>query len=253
MKELSTTLKKIGLTESEIKVYIALLKLGPSSKTKLLAESKIASSKLYEVTNKLIEKGLCSIITKDGVKYFSAANPLKIKDYLRQKKEELTLEENSLEKILPLLGKIRESSSKEIKVETFVGWKGMETVYSEFISQAKKGQEVFIIGAGSTSNEEKLEIFFTKYGRMALQKGLRIKVLFNENAREYVKKIEKNLGISHNKRFLFNSTPTEITVSGSRTAILIRRTEPIIILINDLETSTSFKNYFLGLWKIARK
>ena len=36
-------LRRIGLTESEIKVYLALLKLGASSKGKLVKEAKIAA------------------------------------------------------------------------------------------------------------------------------------------------------------------------------------------------------------------
>ena len=58
MKEEShNILRKIGLTESEIKVYLALIKLGVSSKGSLIKESKIAPSKIYEITDKLVVKG----------------------------------------------------------------------------------------------------------------------------------------------------------------------------------------------------
>ena len=72
-------LRKIGLTESEIKVYLALLKIGISSKGKIIKESKIAPSKVYEIADKLIEKGLCSTITKNGVKHFMVVKVRRIK------------------------------------------------------------------------------------------------------------------------------------------------------------------------------
>ena len=229
------------------------MKLGSSSKSNILKESKIASSKLYEVTDKLIEKGLCSIIIKDGTKYFSAAPPSTIKNYLKQKKEEIVKEERILEQILPTLEKIGKNSQDKVKIETFMGWNGIETVYNTLINNAKEGEEVFIIGAGIGDSEQKLELFFTKHGRIAFEKNLRIKAIFNENSRTYVNQIEKNIKIKYDKKFLFSNTPTEITVIGKYTGLLIKRSEPIIILIEDTETSKSFKNYFHALWGIAKK
>ncbi len=255
MKEeiLTTTLRKVGLTESETKVYLAILELGSSSKTDIIRESKIASSKLYEVTDKLIEKGLCSIIIKDGVKYFSAALPSTIKNYLKHKKEELAKEELILDKILPTLEKINNDSKNKVKIETFIGWKGMDTAYNVLLNNAKKGEEVFIIGAGIGENEQKLELFFTKHGRIAFEKDLKIRVIFNENSRNYVDQIENNIKIRYDKKFLFSNTSTEITILDKYTGLLIKRSEPIILLINDIETSKSFKNYFNALWNIAKK
>src|SRR3989344_1947194 len=156
-------LRKIGLTESEIKVYLALMKLGISSKGNLIKESKIAPSKIYEITDKLIDKGLCSIIVKNGVRYFSGAPPVRIRDYLRKKQEEILKEEKELEKIMPRLQSSYENISEKVEVEVFIGWKGIETVYVNFLEIAKKNEEVYIVGAGTGKQEEKLELFYTKY------------------------------------------------------------------------------------------
>ena len=82
-------LEEIGLTKSEIKVYLALLEIGSSSKGPLVKKANITSSKIYEVTDKLIEKGLVSYIIKNNVKYFSAAPPSRIKDYIEEKREKI--------------------------------------------------------------------------------------------------------------------------------------------------------------------
>lgn len=246
-------LKKVGLTESEIKVYLALLKLGTSSKGNLIKESKTAPSKIYEITDKLIDKGLCSSIIRNGIKYFMAASPIRIKDYLHKKQEEILKEEKELNKIIPELKLYYNKPQESTRVEVFLGWKGMETVYVSLLDIAKRGEEVNIIGAGTGKKEEKLELFYTKYGGIAFRKGLKIKVIFNENARSYVKKIERNIKKTYNKKFLFKYTPTEMLIFMDLTAIIIRRDEPIVVLIKDKETADSFRKYFEELWKLAKR
>ena len=85
------SLQSLGLTNSEIKVYLALLELGISSKGKILEKAKIAPSKIYIVLNKLIDKGLVSLIIKNNIRHYQAAPVSRISDYLNLKKEEFTV------------------------------------------------------------------------------------------------------------------------------------------------------------------
>ena len=71
-------LKEIGLTDSEIKVYVALLEIGSSSKGPIVDKSGVASSKIYELLEKLMQKGLVSQVIKSNVKYFEAAPPKRL-------------------------------------------------------------------------------------------------------------------------------------------------------------------------------
>ena len=72
---LEKELMGIGLTQREVKVYLALLKLGESTTGKIIQESGISSGKIYEILEKLIGKGLASYTIKEKTKYFiSLAN-----------------------------------------------------------------------------------------------------------------------------------------------------------------------------------
>ena len=53
-------LKEIGLTDTEIKIYLALLSLGATSAGKIVEDTGIYRKNLYDALNKLIEKGLTS-------------------------------------------------------------------------------------------------------------------------------------------------------------------------------------------------
>ena len=96
-------LEELGLTKSEVKVYLALLTLGESKKDPIVKESKISASKLYDVTNKLIEKGLVSVIIKNKIKHFKAAPPEALVDFLTSKREDLEKKEKQLKAVVPAL------------------------------------------------------------------------------------------------------------------------------------------------------
>ena len=246
-------LRKIGLTSSEAKVYLALLKIGDfASKGKIIEEARIASSKIYEVLNKLISKGLASSIIKNNVTYFAAANPSRIKDFLEEKKKQISEQEKLAEEIMPKLQESYKNLRDKTTAELFLGWKGMETVYSTILSQAKKGQEVNILGASQGLDKEKTKRFFSIYSSKARLKGVNVRAIFNEGSRDYVKELEKELKIRFNKKFLFKTTPVEIAFTSNVTAIVILKEEPIVILVYDKETAESFSTYFEELWKIAK-
>jgi sugar-specific transcriptional regulator TrmB len=69
-------LKKFDFTESEARVYIALLKNGPSTGYEVSKNSSISRSKVYNLLERLIEKGAI-ICTKNTKPVYYAALPAK--------------------------------------------------------------------------------------------------------------------------------------------------------------------------------
>ena len=66
-------MRKVGLTNSEIAVYMALVKLRSSTTGPIVKDAGISSGKIYEIMDKLIAKGLVSHIVKSGRKYLVAS------------------------------------------------------------------------------------------------------------------------------------------------------------------------------------
>ena len=246
-------LQKLGLTDSEAKVYLALLKIGEfTSKGAILKEARIAPSKVYHILDKLMDKGLVSTITKNNIKRFAAAPPERIKDYLAIKKQELAEEEKTAEQLLPRFQSLYQAFREKTTAEIFIGWQGLETVYSTVLTGLKKGEYAYVLGASQGVNPEKTKRFFLKYGVIAHRKGITVKTIFNATARQYVADMEKEANTTFNKKFLFKTTPVEIAVAKDVTAIVMLKAEPIVILIRDKETAESFVTYFEELWKQAK-
>ena len=98
-------LLEIGLTEGEAKVYLALSKLGSSTVGPVVKESGVAYSNIYDILNRLIEKGIVSFIVKSKTRYFQACSPSNLLDYLDKKEKKMHEEKENLKKILPELEK----------------------------------------------------------------------------------------------------------------------------------------------------
>ncbi len=246
-------LQKIGLTEGEIKVYEALLELGECTKTALAKRSGIAPSNIYDVTDRLLDKGMISKVEKNGVAHFSPANPKHILDFLEKKKQEIDAEKNVVTSLLPTLLLQFQERRERIKVEVFQGWNGIKTFFEDIFDEFNKRDENYIFGASRGQQDEQADRFFIKYSKLREQKGVKTFIIFNEELRSRKKRIEfftKSKG--YHVKFLQQTTPAEIMLYKEKTNVIILTKEPLIIRITGKEVMESFKQYFDVLWKAAK-
>ena len=140
-------LEKIGLTEGEVRVYLALLDLGSSSTGHIIDKSHITSSKVYVILERLEQKGLVSHVIKNNVKYFQVADPNRLLDYMAKKKDELEYDTEQISKIIPSLKLKREKFYELQETTMYQGLKGFQTSLQEFISDITPGGEFVVFGA----------------------------------------------------------------------------------------------------------
>src|SRR3989338_3364412 len=94
-------LKKIGLSDGEIKVYAAILDIGATSLNKIHEKVGIDRRNIYDILNKLIERGLVSYIEENGKRVFKIANPDKILSYIEEKRSTLDQVKEEIEIVIP--------------------------------------------------------------------------------------------------------------------------------------------------------
>ena len=124
-------LRKLGLTEKEVKVYLAGLELGPSSVQNITKVAKITRPTTYEIIKKLEEKGLFAENKEKGKKFFTAQPPESILGILRTQKREIEEKERELIRIIASL-ETRYSGEKE-GIKVYKGKEGLEML-EEIIS-----------------------------------------------------------------------------------------------------------------------
>jgi HTH-type transcriptional regulator, sugar sensing transcriptional regulator len=245
-------LEEIGLTKSEIKVYEALLYLGSSKVGPIVQRAKIASSKIYELLDKLAEKGLITSHTENKVKYFKAVNPEYLLDYIKSKKDDLENKEKNLKKLMPELKQLYKEKKEDFEVEVFKGYKGVYNAFMEMIDTLDKGDEFLVIGGGdepSTNNRTKL--FFENIHRKRSHKGIILRIVFSEARRKSQKKMAF---FPHTiPKYLPFGTPSTINIYKGTTILLTMSPVPAAIRIKDKNITESYRIYFERMWKLAKR
>jgi sugar-specific transcriptional regulator TrmB len=238
-------LEKIGLTKNEISVYLALLELGSSTTGPIAKKSMLHSSRVYESLNKLIEKGLISFVIKSNRKYFSSADPDFILDILEQEKKEIN-------EILPQLRLLKKEKTSEEKSTVYEGYKGVKTVYDNIVRALGKGDEILVFGARSQDESFMANTFFKEYTKRRVAKGIKMKIIFNTDAKETGKFYSnlENTEVRYMPKDM--KTPAAVDIYGNNVGTLILKPQPMVFLITSKEVADSYKEFFKMLWNIAR-
>lgn len=236
----TSVLEGIGLSKNEITVFLVMLKLGESKAGAIISKTSLQSSAVYNAINSLIDKGLVSYIKKGQVKHFKASAPETIADYLDTKKEEYL-------KVLP---ELKGYMSREIEgVEFYKSIRGIKTLVSELMRDAKKGE---IYRFFSLENPEEYRAATDKVYELQKsirkEKGIITKGLFAEKTRA----ITKGASITH-KRYLNSPLPPNTQILNNKIAIISWKGEqPSGILIRSKDLYETYISFFEHLWKTAK-
>jgi len=242
-------LEEIGLTKGEIRVYLALLKLGETTTGKIIEGAQISSGKIYEILEKLIKKGLASYIIKEKTKHFSAASPNRILDYLHEKEKDLKAKEEKLTKELPSLLSIEKAGKKEYETNLFKGLKGIQTAIFEALEDLTEKDEVLAMGIISHKKEQ-YNLLWQRWHKERINKKIICEAIFSDEDTNYFKAFKKMRFTE--VKVLTGITPSAIDIIGKRVLIFTYGEEPSCLSIKNNEIAQSFTSFFETLWRIAK-
>lgn len=243
-------LEELGLSKGEVKVYLALFDLKEGTKYSIAKVADVSASKVYEILDKLIKKGLVTSVIKNNVKHFHPANPHKLEEYVKLKKEEVKKEESIVNNLIPLLTSKLAHSEEQTKVEVFEGVNGMRSILSTIEKEFDSKHEWAAMGIRS-GKKETFNNIVEVFHRNRASKGVVAKMLFTDKNTDFYKSLQK---LKHTQiKVLEQFTPAGITTYKNKTAIFYYGDKPSFILITNEGIAQSFREFFNGLWKIAKK
>lgn len=243
-------LKQIGLTDSEVKVYLALLEIGSSTKGPIVAKSGVASSKIYELLDKLLQKGLVSVVLKAGTRYYESAPPTRLLDYMKEKEQETKKQIKELGALVVQLQLKRSLVGIGSEVQVFKGMKGAATSFDDIFNTLKKGDEYYVLGISSFSPH--FERFVLHFHKKRAEKKIKCKVIVNEVAKDIGKKLQKIpfTKVKYLPKELF--TPFVFIIYKDKALISISLDE-IFIQIQSKNLSIGLQNYAKYLFSLGKK
>ncbi|MFA6073284.1 MAG: helix-turn-helix domain-containing protein [Candidatus Woesearchaeota archaeon] len=247
---ISQELEQIGLNKSEIKVYLSLLKLGASTTGPIINDSKTANSKIYEVLEKLIQKGLVSYFTKENVKHYKATNPNMLKEYLNEKAEKIEKEKEKLAKLLPLLMSFSQEKEEEKEAVIFSGSRGVKTAFTNLVDELNPDEEVHIMGVYDFGKSfMNSAIYFQK---IRSNKKIKAKFLINPEAKHIANEFEKYPPVEIRYLPKGTFTPAIFLIYKDKVIINIAK-EMTFFVLKSKSAKETFDAYFNLMWTTAKK
>ncbi len=234
--ELRETLEKIGLTKNESIVYLMLLKEGSSLTGEITKKTGIHRRNVYDITLRLIEKGLVGYIVKNNRKIFEAVNPKKLREILDEKSR--ILEEN-----FDIMQQMFVGPKEKQETLFFTGKEGLKNIFED---QLKEGNsEVLILGASKAASEI-FPFYFKWYDKDRVRKKIKVKIISGEK----IGKVSMSEVRYISGKF---DNPLAINIWRDNVALILWKSEPLAILIKNKEISDSYRKYFEAMWNSARK
>ncbi len=229
-------LENLGFSPNEIKVYLTLNDHGSTKAGKISKLAKIDRSSCYNSLKILTEKGLVSYVMIGKVKWFQAAGPRRLLDYLKE-------QENDVQEILPELHMRHKAAKVEGQVRLFKGIKGIKSILLDIV---RTGQNNYVFGSEGQLSD-RIPEFAAQLGRLKRENNLKTKMLIRKGRKELDDKTTEY------KYLPVEASTTVTNIYGRKIAILVWTDEPEGIIIENESAAKAYKSYFDFMWKHARK
>jgi sugar-specific transcriptional regulator TrmB len=240
-EQIRETLKKIGLGHNESKIYLTLIKLGPSMAGKIAKEANIDRSASYDSLKALLKKGLVSYAIEANRKKFAASNPSRLKEYLKEK-------ESLVDEVLPGLKEMFKIKEQKSQVSMYLGFKGLKTVFENILDEAKNGENLVIDSQGQF--RQKMPFYAPHYIKGIEKNKIHVRRLVRKSK-------EKAIHPSKNTVIRFfpgetSAIPITTNIYADKIALILWTDIPEAVIIKNKAAAEAYKSYFEILWKAAK-
>lgn len=238
-----TILKKIGLSDKEITVYLKLLEYGIVSGRKLAEISDLNRGTIYDILKQLQERGLVSYFHKDTKKKFVAENPEKLLKLLEEEKRQIDNSRQGINEIIPELKALQEKGGDAPITKYYEGDKGIRIILEDLLG-VKNLQEYYVYSAKEVSDD--INKAYPGFTKDRIKKNIKVKAI----------SLATGGGVSglDERRWLGtdNQTATFIIIYNNKCAFISRDAKgtPVGVLIENQMIYETQKLIFLKLWEL---
>ncbi|MBI2446316.1 MAG: hypothetical protein HYV51_00660 [Parcubacteria group bacterium] len=275
MSNLENEIKKIGLSDKETKVYLAILELGQAPVAEIAAHSGVVRVTVYVILEELKKKGLISTFEKESnpdaqkgrgseadtrgrlsdrsvgsrkrrrKTYFVAEPPERLSHLFKIEEKRLKENFSNLKKIIPDLDKIYESRGERPKIRFFEGSEGINSLREDILkTKTKFLYQILPLDIIAKNLSER------KFQNEKVKKLYNIpskSIYYNEKGKIFPEKSGKA-----EYKFLADKFETEIVIYGEKTAFINVKKKLTGIIIDDFSVSQTIKTFFEILWKFLK-
>jgi len=254
LTRINTILEEIGLTKGESKVYLALLELGSSTTGPVIDKSGVSASKVYEILDKLLKKGLISYVVKEKTRIYVVQTPKRILDFLDEKEKQIKENKSEIKKILPELMLKLASGAAGPDVQVLEGKKGFIAVHDKLINEIEKGGNYWAMS--TTAVSKTFFHYFGEFNKRREARGITMWIIYPKGAWTIgkTKLKERKKRKRYYPRICMNDAliPSHITMVKDKCLICMVSDKIVSILIANKVMVEGFKRFFKYVWDVSK-
>ncbi len=241
----STILEDLGLTQSEIKAYTALLTLGSAAAGTVRDKAGLQNAVTHRALHALAEKGLVSYVLAGKHRVYQATNPETFYQFLDEKKQRFT-------ELLPKLKQLQEQGTTTEAATVYKGVRGIKEAYARIITT--QGKEYLTFGGGTPSAELLGLTWWLNLHERRVANKLPSRQVFDASVREIGGKDIQKKPLT-NIRYLPADFAQfqETVIVGDTVMIAVFTHSPYAFVIHDAQVASGYRKYFEVLWEKAEK
>lgn len=249
MVNLENEIKKLGLSDKEAKIYLALLEIGQALVAEIATHSGVNRATTYVILEELKSKGLISTFLKGKKTYFVAESPERLSNLFKIEENRVKESFLGLKKILPDLDKLYESRGEHPKVRFFEGKEGIALLQEDILkTRAKSIEEIIPLDeAYKNFPPSKTDHRKRMYEKM---RKVHFRIIYTSKKGAILPEtniIEKR-SIKFIKHEIFPIS-AEIVLFGNKTLIFVTKSKPFAIVLEDQLITNNFRTIFDFLWE----
>ena len=243
-------LQQVGLTEGESKVYLALSELHESTTGNIIQQAGVSSSKVYDILQRLAQKGLVSMQIKNNTNHYQAKAPQRILDYLHVQETEIQAKQQQAKTLIQELQEIQTRPQQTQYAEILQGMQGIKTFLENFLQELQENDTMYIIGA----NKESIDLmgdYFSNWHKRRVDKNVKCKATYLPEATKRAQ-FRKKTPLTET-RILPETmkAPAFFVIGRDISSTFIFGGKPLCIVIKNKQVAQSYEEYFKLLWKQA--
>lgn len=241
------SLYQLGLDEREIKIYRALLSLGPASIRDVAAEAKINRGSTYEVLKQLAGKGVVNYFPRGKRRVFQAEDPDQLLVLGERRQQSLSQAMDQLRtEVIPALKQSRPEFSPG-NVRFYEGDDGVELVLRDILSSTAASPERGYAVISTKTLREHLYRPFPNFTRQRVKLGIQVRVLAigeGGDEAEFAERKWLPAGESSDASYIAIYPPKVAMIT------LADKDYPVVVIIDSAAIASTQQTLFDTLWQL---
>lgn len=235
----------LGLSLKETKVYLSLVKEGPSSVRQLAVATGMNRGTVYDVLKELQAHGLARFYNAETRQYFVAVSPKRLAEMAKEKENELHQVAHDITSVVSQLETLYDGGDRQPIVRMYEGADGVRQILEDVLRSVDATQDrEYYVYASSAVRNAGLYVGYPNYTKDRLAKGIHLKnITFGKSG--------KTSGLDERRHVTSSAgAPTYVLIYAGKVAniFLDGRGEFMGLIIDNRAMYETQKVLFLELW-----